>query len=169
MKKLLVWAGIVVAAALIQTTWPDAIKFAGVVPDLTILIVVYFAIEEGEERAMFTGALGGLFQDVAGQATLGHNVLCNVLVGYAAGRIATRLIPDHPAVKVTLVFAASLAQGVLSTAVQFLQQPDVGPVRLIFGNVIPGAFYTAMVTPLIFLVLDRSLRRRAAQPQGMWP
>jgi rod shape-determining protein MreD len=168
MRKAIVWAIIVVAAALIQTTWPNVIKFKGVVPDLTVLIVVYYAIVEGEERAMYTGALGGLFQDVAGQALLGLNILCNVIVGYALGRLATRLITDHPAIKVTLVFVASLVQGLLVTLVSFLQDPSLGALGLVAGNVIPGAFYTALVTPLVFYLLDRSLRR-LTPTQGSLP
>ena len=92
MRRNLLWAVIVVATALVQTTWLDAIRLQGVLPDLTLLLVVYFAIADGEERAMFTGVLGGLYQDVAGNAVLGHHIVCHVIVGYVAGRVAQRLI-----------------------------------------------------------------------------
>ena len=160
MRKNIMWAVIVVTAALIQTTtWPDAIRIAGVVPDLTLLLVVYFAVNEGEERAMFTGVLAGVFQDVASKATLGHHVLCLVLIGYAVGRLTTRLITEHPAIKAGLVFAAGLVNGIVYTAILYVQEPGLTAVRTIATKVIPTAFYTALVTPLVFLLLSKCFRR----------
>jgi rod shape-determining protein MreD len=159
LRRNLLWAALVVTTALVQTTWLGALRVAGVLPDLVLLLVVYFALAEGEERAMFTGVLGGLFQDVAGNAALGHHVLCLVIVGYATGRITLRLVTEHPAIKVGLVFCASLANGLLYATIGYGQRPDVGGWLVITAQVIPGAFYTALVTPLIFVVLERCFRR----------
>jgi rod shape-determining protein MreD len=155
----LAWAALVVAVALLETTWLEAVRVMDVVPDLTLLLVVYFAIANGPERAMFTGVLGGLFQDVARNAVLGHNVLCYVVVGYVSGRIATRLATEHPAVKSGLVFMASLALGLLSIIILYVQDPGISALNNIVARVVPGAFYTALFTPVLFFALDRSFRR----------
>ena len=156
----------VVTAALMQTTWLDAIRVAGVKPNLTLLLVVYFAVNEGEERAMFTGVLGGIFQDVASRMTLGHHILCLVLIGYTVGRLTTRLITDHPAVTAGLVFLAGLINGLLYTAILYVQEPGLPAVRTIAAIVVPGAFYTALVTPFVFFLLDRPFRRNGAVTGG---
>ena len=153
------WALIVVVAALIQTTWLDAIRLQGVLPDLILLLVVYFAIAEGEERAMFTGLLGGLYQDVAGGALLGHHILCHVVTGYIAGRVARRLITEHPAMKAGLVLCASFLHGVLFTCIQYVQMPEMSALHMLGATVIPGAFYTSLLTPVVFFILDRSFHR----------
>ncbi len=158
MRKNILWAVITIAAALIQTTWLDAIRIQGVLPDLTLLVVLYFAISEGEERAMFTGLLGGLCQDVTGNSVLGHHILCNVVVGYIVGRVAHRLITEHPAVKVGVVFCASIINGALFTFIQYVQTPHMSASRTILATVLPGAFYTALMTPVVFYVLDRCFR-----------
>ncbi|MBI4556452.1 MAG: rod shape-determining protein MreD [Candidatus Hydrogenedentes bacterium] len=167
MRRTFWWMTLVIAASLIQSTWLDVIRIAGVLPDLPLLLVVYFAIVEGEERAMFTGVIAGLIQDVATDVALGHHVLCLVLVGYAAGRIATRLIADHPAVKAGLVFLASFTNGLIYTLILYVQQPDIAGLNKLAASVIPGAFYTTLVTPVIFFLLDRSLRRNPAAPSGV--
>ena len=155
MRRHVAWMIVVVAGALIQTTWLEAIQLQGVLPDLTLLLVVFFAINEGEERAMFTGVLGGVYQDVAGATLLGHHVVCHVLVGYAVGRIAHRMLTDHPAVKAGLVLGASLAHGMLFTCIAYVQAPELSAINLLFSNVIPQAFYTALLTPVAFFVLAR--------------
>lgn len=159
MQKNMVWAVMVIATALIEATWLSRVRIQGAVPELTLLLVVYFAIVDGEERAMFTGALGGMFQDIAADAVLGHHVLCLVAVGYVAGRVSTRLITDHPAVKVGLVLCSSLVQGTLYTIVLYLQEPDFSALRAVLTAVVPGAFYTALVTPIIFFLLGRYFER----------
>lgn len=167
LRRNIGWAVVVVAAALVQTTWLDAIKFQGVLPDLTLLLIVFFAITDGEERAMYTGVLGGIYQDVAGNTALGHHVLCHVIVGYAVGRLAKRLVLDHPVIKVGLTMGASLADGLLFTVIQYVQNPAMSALRMIVATVVPGAFYTALMTPLVFLALSRAFRRgEEALPGG---
>jgi rod shape-determining protein MreD len=166
MARNLWWAVVVVAAALIQTTWLDAIQFQGVLPDLTLLLVVYFAISEGEERAMLTAVLGGIYQDVASNAVLGHHVLCLVIVGFMVGRIARRLVLDHPVVKVGLVMMGSLAHGFLYTVIEYVQTPGKSAIHMLMTNVVPGAFYTALFTPLVFFLLARSFSRHEPSQGG---
>ena len=63
MMKNFKWVTSIVVAAVLQTTWPELLRLQGVTPDLTLLLVVYFAMTEGEERAMFTGVIGGIYQN----------------------------------------------------------------------------------------------------------
>ncbi len=165
MLRNIAWVVVVVCAALVQTTWPDFLKIQGVTPELVLMLVVYFAIAAGEERAMFTGALGGIYQDVASKAALGHNILCLVIVGYAVGRISTRLVTDHPAVKAGLVLLAGVAQGVLHTLIDYVQYPDTPVITTIVSVVVPAAFYTAVITPFVFVALDWVFGERKL-PQG---
>jgi rod shape-determining protein MreD len=159
MRKNLLWLVAVVVMALVQSTWPDVLKVQGVTPDLTLLLVVFFALLDGEERAMLTGAIGGVYQDVASEAVLGHHVICLVIVGYMAGRLATRLITDHPAVRVGVVFLAGLVHGVIFTAIAYVQRPDLSALYTIGVAVVPAAFYTALFTPLVYFILTRLFRR----------
>ncbi len=162
MAKNITWFIVIALTSLVQTTWPDFLKFQEVVPDLPLLLVVYFGIADGEERALYTGLIGGIYQDVAGNTVLGHHVLCLVLVGFFVGRMSTRLITEHPAVKAGLVFFAGLVHGVLYTLVAYVQNPAHGAVYPIIASVIPAAFYTALITPLMFFVLDWLFQRRAS-------
>ncbi len=160
MRKNLVWAALVLAGALLQTTVVPSIRLEAAVPDLTLLLVIFFALADGEERAMFTGVLGGVFQDVFGHNVLGHHMLGLVITGYLAGRVARRLMIDHPAVKVALVFVSAVLSGMVFTTVQFVQQPYIGATHLIFSSVVPSAFYSALITPLFFWLLDLAFTRR---------
>jgi rod shape-determining protein MreD len=155
MLKNIGWVIAIIVAAILQTTWPDGLKLQGVAPDLTLLLVVYFAFNDGEERAMFSGLLGGLYLDVVGDFGLGHHVLSLVVVGYIAGKVSTRFITEHPAVKVGSVFVSAVIQGILFTLVQEIRTPDQGFFLTLLEVVVPGAFYSSIFTPVIFGFLQR--------------
>jgi rod shape-determining protein MreD len=103
-----------------------------------------------------------MYQDVASDAVLGHYVLCNVVVGYGVGRMSRRLLSDHPAIKTALVLCAALVHGILYTAILYVQKPDISAIRTIGVSVIPGAFYTALVTPVALFLLSRVFQNRKA-------
>ena len=166
MTRNLWWFLIVVTTALIQTTWPDALKLQNVVPNLTLVVVVYFAVADGQERAMYTGALGGIYQDVASNDVLGHHILCLVIIGYAVGRFATRLVTEHPAVRVGLVFCAGMIEGLLYTIILYIQNPDIEFVFTIATSVMPSAFYTALIAPFLFIALQRVFHCADLAPGG---
>ncbi|MCC6152127.1 MAG: rod shape-determining protein MreD [Candidatus Hydrogenedentes bacterium] len=159
-RKNIIWLLVVVLAAMLETTWIEQIRFLDVVPNLTLLVVIYFAIVDGEERAMFTGAIGGVFQDVASNQILGHHVLCSVVVGYISGRVASRLITESPAAKAGLVFLAAITFGLLSVCVSYVQDPATPALFGIIARVVPGAFYTALFTPVMFFLLDLIFKKK---------
>ncbi len=167
MSKNILWLFAIVVAALLQTTWPDILKWGGVLPDLPLLLVVYFAAAEGEERAMFTGLIGGIYQDVASNSVLGHHVFCLVAVAYAIGRLSTRLITDHPAVKAGMVFIGALLCGTLFILIRYIQQPASGAIYPFLTSVIPGAFYTSILTPFVFAPMGWLFHQKKALSGGI--
>jgi len=167
MTRNLLWLALVIVTALLQSTWPDFLRLQDVLPDLVLLLVVYFALFEGEERAMFTALVGGIYQDVASNAVLGHHVVGHLVVAFFLGRISNRLISEHPMVKTAFVLMAGLASGVIFTLIGYIQYPDIQALYTIFTSVVPAAFYTAILTPVVFALLNFIFHRRESAERGM--
>jgi len=166
MNRRIGWLIAVILLSLLQTNWPEWAKLQEVLPDFILLLTVYFALTDGEEIAMYTGVIGGLYQDAASNTVLGHHVLCLVIVGYVVGRMSNRLITDHPAIKAGIVFVAALVHGVLFTFVDFVQNPAIGAMYTMATRVVPAAFYTAVITPLVFMVLGWFFRPKPLSLTG---
>ena len=150
-----IWAGTVLVIALIEASWLGMISVQGVVPDLVLVMVVYFAITEGEELAMYTGVLGGMFQDVAANTVLGQHIVCLVVIGFCIGRVSKRLVTDNPYVRALTVLIASIVQGMLFISLEYIQQVDSNAVYTMSLSVMPKAFYTALATPFAFFIVMR--------------
>jgi rod shape-determining protein MreD len=165
MRHLGLWIVLVIGLALLEATWLQAISIQRVVPDLMLVLVVYFAIAEGTERGLYTGLVGGIFQDVSGNTAVGHHVLCLIVVAFIVGRMANRLITDNPYVKTVTVLIASILHGVLYLAIEYVQKVDASAIYSMSFSIMPQAFYTACVTPIIFYLIAR-IRPVPIQNQG---
>ncbi len=144
--------------SVIQTGWPEVLQIQGVVPDLGLIMVIFFALFYGEERAMFTGILAGIYQDIASNTSLGHHILCLVITGFIFGKLSSRLLSEHPAIKSGLVFMGALLHGLLFNVITYLQDPYTNFFYVLFVNTVPSAFYSALMTPIIFWLLHHVFR-----------
>lgn len=151
----MLWLCIIIITALLEATWLQSLSIQKVVPDIILVLVVYFSISEGTERGMYTGFIGGLFQDVAADTGIGHHVLCLVLIAYVVGRMAARLITDNPYVKTMTVLLATIVHGVLYLMIEYIQKVDLEAMYMMSYAIMPRAFYTACVTPIVFYLLLR--------------
>jgi rod shape-determining protein MreD len=158
LRRIGFWIVIAILAALVEATWPNALRFQGVIPDLVLILVVYCAITEGEERAMYMGLIGGLFQDVNTNTVLGLHVICLVIVAFVVGRVAKRLITDNPAVKAVAVFLSSVVHSLIYALIDYVQNTDTQVLFTMLVGVLPRAFYTALLTPILFLLVSRVIR-----------
>ena len=150
------WSILVVAAALLEATWLRGLSIQGVVPDLVLVLVVWFAIEEGDERAMYAGLLGGVVQDAAANTALGQHVLCLIIIGFVLGRLSQRLITDNPYIKAVAVFVAALLHGIIFIMIDYVQKVDMDALYMMSFSLLPKAFYTAFVTPFVFVIVSRT-------------
>ena len=150
-----VWLVLIIITALLEATWLQKISIQQVVPNLVLVLVVYFSITEGAERGMYTGFIGGIFQDVAANTGVGHHVICLVIIGYIVGRMAARLTTDNPYVKTMTVLFATIVHEILYVVIEYIQKVDIEAMYTMSYGIMPSAFYTACVTPIIFYILLR--------------
>lgn len=153
MRTNFIWVILIIFAALLEAQWPYMFRVQGVVPQLVLILVVYFAMSDSAERAMFTGVIGGLFQEVAADDALGHRILCLVVVGFVAGSLSRRLIIENPAVKAGAVIVASFVHGILYLIIDYIQWPGQSNVYAQLATLFPQACYTALLAPVLFVLL----------------
>ncbi|HXF99053.1 MAG TPA: rod shape-determining protein MreD [Gaiellaceae bacterium] len=81
-------AGVVLAAALLQTVVVSSLSIAGGAPDLLLVAVVSLGLLRGASAGAVLGFLAGLVVDLLALETLGITSLVLTLAGYWAGRYA---------------------------------------------------------------------------------
>ena len=91
MRLFSVVLGLVVALA-IQTTFVATVAGNGAPVDLVLVVIIAVAISGGPVVGLWSGSVGGLFQDALSGGILGVGGVSKTLVGYFVGQLATHFM-----------------------------------------------------------------------------
>jgi len=109
MKTLLVLT--VVGGSVAHATLTPLISFAGVTPDLPLIMVILLALRRGSEFGCVAGFVTGLLQDATGGGLIGVQALTKGLIGFGIGVAGGRLRVSQPLVQVPGLVVLTIAEG----------------------------------------------------------
>ena len=73
LKRFLFSAGILIILLLLQSTWMHAIAVYGVIPDLSLVAIIFIAFRNPGLQGQVLGLGAGLLQDSISGAPLGYS------------------------------------------------------------------------------------------------
>jgi rod shape-determining protein MreD len=158
--RALVLTLVITFAVVLQVALFPQIAYAGVVPNLALLVVVAAALVRGPEFAAVIGFLAGLAIDLAPPAdhVAGRWALALVLVGYLAGRVRQDARTSALAAVVTVAAASFVGTSVFALSGMVLSDPAMSATEAL--AVIPTAVvYDVLLTPFVLPVMMRLFRR----------
>jgi rod shape-determining protein MreD len=144
----------------LQSTIVHAIAINHVMPDLILLLVVFFALYNGSKQGMFYAMITGLFADALSGGVIGINSFALGCVGYACGLLKERVYTNHLLTKFLVVFCA----GILNTsiyymlALQFYKLPGFWEN---FANILGVIIYSAVFNIFFADMLDKAVIERS--------
>jgi len=152
---------VVVSLVLQGHTSFDAIRFAGVKPDLVFIIVVYLGYSFGSFYGEVTGFFGGLLHDSISSSPLGLLAFPKLAVGFIVGFFGRGLIKSNIMTAFLIIFFASLLKGVITLFMAYIF--DEAMVSAITGVILPEAFYNAILAPILFFLYDKIYQKDLEQ------
>lgn len=148
----------VLTALLLQTTVLAVLPLPGAAPDLLLVLVVAFALAEGQLSGTVTGFVAGLAEDLAGDHQLGQLALAYVVVGYVVG-----LVHDDTERSTLMPFVAvglGAAGAVLIYAGVGVLLGDVRVTGPAVGrSLVSTVPYSVVLTPFVVPVVAALVRR----------
>ncbi len=149
----------VTLAVVLQVTAFGHLSYAGVVPNLALLLVVAAALVRGPEFAASLGFVAGLVIDLAPPAdhVAGQWALALVLVGYLAGRVRHDAGTSAVAAVLTVAACSFVGTSVFALSGMLLGAPVPAFDAL---RVIPVAVaYDVLLTPFVLPPAMKLFRR----------
>src|SRR5512145_1061691 len=131
--RALVLTTVITFAVVLQVALFPHLAYAGVVPNLALLVVVAAALVRGPEFAAVIGFLSGLAIDLAPPADhiAGRWALALVVVGYLAGRVRQDLKPTAGAVVLTVAASSFVGTSVFALSGLLLRDPVVDVAQML--------------------------------------
>lgn len=150
---------VVTLAVVLQVGLFPYLSFAGVVPNLALLVVVAAALVRGPEFAAVVGFLSGLAIDLAPPAdhVAGRWALALVLVGYLAGRVRHDARTSALAAVVTVAASSFVGTSVFALSGMVISDPGLSVTEAL--AVVPTAvLYDVLLTPFVLPLAMRVFR-----------
>jgi rod shape-determining protein MreD len=137
---------------LIQTTLVPLISINGIVPDLILILLVFYTINNGQIFGTVLGFVFGFFFDLITGSLLGSAMIAKTLAGFIAGYFSSetkRSLYLQPVYFSLIVFLAAIVNSVVYS---FFSALDFSTTifKLLFDNAFLPAMYTAVIS--IFLI-----------------
>jgi rod shape-determining protein MreD len=157
---------VVLAVALQVGPFTD-FSFAGVVPNLVLLVVIATALVRGPEYAALVGFAAGLLLDLAPPAdhAAGRWALAFVVVGYLAGLVRSDARSSALAAVAVVAAGSFIATSTFALSGLVLGDPAVSVSAVL--RILPlTVFYDVLLTPFVLPVSIVVLSR--LQPAVSW-
>lgn len=142
----------------VQTSVCPQLVVAGACLDAFAWVVVFAALFGRGRQLFLVGAGLGLLRDLAGTGSLGPFAMAYCVCAYAMqalrGAVHRQWVVTQMVVVAAVCFLSHLLAG---TAAMLVGDADVGLGALLRGAG-GGALYTALLTPLVFLVFRQANR-----------
>lgn len=107
MQKIILALTIVFSIVIESALFPF-ISIAGVVPNVTMILVISLALRQNDEKAAVIGFAAGLTKDIVVGRIIGISGITFMLIGYFIGRYNHKIFPDHLTTPIILTILGTL-------------------------------------------------------------
>jgi rod shape-determining protein MreD len=154
MIKNIIWASVfIIIAAILQSTLLAKIALFHAVPDLALLILVYFSYVNGMMKGQLTGFMGGIFLDFFSASPLGLNALIRTLIGALVGMLKGNFFLDFFFLPMILAASSTVAKAIFLFLLHILFSESVPSYQLNVPTFWVEMIMNILLAPLLFAFL----------------
>lgn len=158
----------ILAGFILQCTVFDKLAFAGIIPNLMIILTSSFGFMRGEKEGLVIGFFCGLLSDIFFGNFLGFYALVLMYIGFLNGKFSRIFYPEDIKLPIALIITSDLSYGILMFVLMFMLRGKFRFGYYFVHVILPEALYTIVVTmffyPIILKVnekLEAREKRRA--------
>jgi rod shape-determining protein MreD len=153
-------------AIFLQSTLFASYSIKGVVPDMVLVFVIFYALLNGAEKGARYGLICGLLEDLYTGRFIGINALSKAATAYIIGKLQGRVFAENVVVGIIGVILGSLLNACLFFILAFAYFAVFNIDRSLFINIIYQSFYNVVITTPIYLWYYQSSKRGLLKETG---
>jgi rod shape-determining protein MreD len=153
MRRKIVLFLIIVICYLLQSTVFQALSFAGIVPNLLIIVVSSFGFMRGRKEGIVVGFFCGLLVDIFCGFYLGVYALIYMYIGFVNGIFQKHFYPDDIKLPMLMIGASDLVSNLVIYFFMFLFRSRFQFGYYLKSVIIPEFVYTMVITIFLYFIL----------------
>ena len=159
MRRKIVLFLIIAVCFLLQTTVFRVLNFAGIGPNLLIIIISAFGFMRGKKEGLWIGFFCGLLIDIFCGFYLGGYALLYMYIGYINGMFQKRFYPDDIKLPMILIGSSDIVCNLVIYFVMFLLRGRFSFWYYFTSVIIPEFVYTMVITIFLYFLLLKIYQR----------
>lgn len=162
-------AVIIIICFILQCSVFDSLAFAGIIPNLMIILTSSFGFMRGEREGLIIGFFCGLLSDIFFGGFLGFYALLLMYIGFLNGKFSKIFYPEDIKLPLALIVTSDMSYGIICYILTFMLRSKFQFAYYFMHIILPEALYTIVVTlflyPVILKVNDRLEARERKRAQ----
>ena len=156
---------------ILQSTVFTELAFAGIVPNLMIILTAAFGFMRGENEGLIIGFFCGFLMDIYYGDILGFYALILMYIGYLNGKFNRIFYPEDIKLPIGLIVVSDLSYSMTCYILVFLLRGKFHFLFYLKEIILPEMVYTIVVTcvlyPLVLFINERLERWERKRRRGV--
>ena len=145
----------VIVCFVLQTSVFSLIDFAGITPNLMLILTVTTAIIRGSGEGLTMGFFCGLMMDIFFGDILGFNALILLYTGYVCGVFKKIYYPENFTLPLSIICAGDFVFAFFNYVFLFLMRTRLNIAFYMSHVIIPEVIYTLIASLLVYPAILR--------------
>lgn len=152
LRKVLTFILILVCFVLQSTVFRN-LSFAGIVPNLLIILTASFGFMRGDNTGILIGFICGFLIDIFYGDVLGFYAMIYMYIGFLNGKFNRIFYPEDIKLPIALIVISDLSYGMLCYILMFLLNGKFHFLFYLKSIILPEVVYTIVVTCLLYPII----------------
>ena len=153
MLRKVIIAIFILACFILQCSVFGSLAFAGIIPNLMIILTSSFGFMRGEKEGLVIGFLSGLLNDIFFGSFLGFYALLMMYIGYLNGKFSKIFYPEDIKLPLALIVTSDLSLGIISYILLFMLRGRFEFTYYFSHIILPETLYTIVITLFLYPLL----------------
>lgn len=138
---------------ILQCSVFDKLAFAGIIPNLMIILTSSFGFMRGEKEGLIIGFFCGLLSDAFFGNFLGFYALVLMYIGYLNGKFSRIFYPEDIKLPIALIITSDLSYGIICYILLFMLRGRFQFGFYLTHVILPETLYTIVITMFLYPVI----------------
>ncbi len=153
MKRKITVAVIIILCYLLQSTLFQTLSFAGISPNLLVVVASAFGFMRGKKEGIWIGFFCGLCMDIFSSGVFGVYTLLYMYVGFLNGYFRKLFYPEDIKLPMFLIAGSDLIYNLAVYFFLFLFRSKFEFRFYLMHIILPELVYTMLVTIVLYMIL----------------
>lgn len=162
MRRKISVAIIIFVCFLLQSTVFRTLAFAGIAPNLLVVVTASFGFMRGKKEGMLIGFFCGMLMDIFFGGFLGFYALEYMYIGYFNGFFRKQFFPDDIKLPLILIGVSDVLYNLGVYVLRFFFRGNFQIGYFMLHIIIPELVYTLLITIVLYFIILKINQRLEA-------